>query len=75
VNVTRGTDIQTGSAVEKLLADLQMQEEALMRRGERYKSENLRRRSPRYRMVIDGPFIETKEFGNSRSGSQNVRLP
>jgi len=66
---TGETDIQTESAVEKLLAELQRQEEALLRRGGRYESHSLRRRSPRYRMVIDGPFIETKEFGTSRTGS------
>jgi hypothetical protein len=75
VTATRGTDIQTASAIEKLLTELQKQEEALLRRGGRYESENLRRRSPRYRMVIDGPFIETKEFGNSRTGSSPSDRP
>jgi hypothetical protein len=74
VTATRGTDIQTASAVEKLLTELQKQEVSLLRRGGRYESENLRR-SSRYRMVIDGPFIETKEFGNSRAGTSPSDRP
>lgn len=60
-----GTAIASNTAIETLLADLQEQEESVV--------QHRARRTARYRMVIDGPFIETKEFGGS--GTDEPREP
>lgn len=52
-----GTDVASHTAIETLLADLLQQEASAVHRRTR--------RTARYRMLIDGPFIETKEFGGS----------
>lgn len=60
-----GTEVASNTAIETLLADLQEQEASFVHRRAR--------RTARYRMVIDGPFIETKEFGGS--GTDEPREP